>query len=76
VFLRTFKNFKSFKNFKCECAELTSVCAQDGELIVIKLNIVATGGKERPTRKPDSLTTICESLLMKKRLSLPTSIES
>jgi hypothetical protein len=32
--LRTFKNFKSFKNFKCECEELTSVCTQDGELIV------------------------------------------
>jgi hypothetical protein len=38
VFLRNFKNFKSFKNFKCECEELTSVCTQDGELIVIDDN--------------------------------------
>jgi hypothetical protein len=32
-----FKNFyfKSFKNFKCECEELTSVCTEDRELIVI-----------------------------------------
>jgi hypothetical protein len=37
VFLRTFKNFKSFTNFKCECEELTSVCTQDGELIVIEI---------------------------------------
>jgi hypothetical protein len=33
--LRNFKNFKSFKNFKCECEKLTSVCTEDGELIVI-----------------------------------------
>jgi hypothetical protein len=32
-----------FKNFKCECEELTSVCTQDGELIVIEnmVNLVA-----------------------------------
>jgi hypothetical protein len=35
VFLGTFKNFGSFESLKCECEELTSVCTQDGELIVI-----------------------------------------
>jgi hypothetical protein len=35
-FLKVLKNFKSFKNFKCECEELTSVCTQDGKLIVIE----------------------------------------
>jgi hypothetical protein len=34
--LRNYKNFKCFNNFKCECEELTSVCTQDGELIVIE----------------------------------------
>jgi hypothetical protein len=37
--LRTFKGFKRFKNFKCECEELTSVCTQDGELIVIEWKV-------------------------------------
>jgi hypothetical protein len=49
VFLRTFKNFKSFKNFKCECEELTSVCTQDGELIVITLKaFIKAKGKVVP----------------------------
>jgi hypothetical protein len=39
VFLRTFKNFKSFKNFKCEFEEVTSVCTQDGELIVTEWKV-------------------------------------
>jgi hypothetical protein len=37
--LRTFKNFKSFKNLKCECEEVTSVCTQDGELIVTEWKV-------------------------------------
>jgi hypothetical protein len=33
------RTFKSFKHFKCECEELTSVCTQDGELIVIQRKV-------------------------------------
>jgi hypothetical protein len=37
--LRTLKTLKVLKNFKCECEELTSVCTQDGELIVIEWKV-------------------------------------
>jgi hypothetical protein len=37
--LGTFKNFGSFESFKCESEELTSVCTQDGELIVIEWKV-------------------------------------
>jgi hypothetical protein len=30
----------AFKKFKCECENLTSVCTQDGELIVIEFKIL------------------------------------
>jgi hypothetical protein len=35
--METFNNFKSSKGFKCECEELTTVCTQYRELIIIEM---------------------------------------